>query len=108
MVPMSWIVSISGTPDHHTAQDMGLGFWKSLLLGAVGLRVRRKAKRAQANYRFIFMKSLGDQLAQISDLVAQGAIKPVVGKVFPLSECQSAIEYSESGRARGKIVISVS
>lgn len=103
--PGGWVVSISGTPDHHTAQDMGLGFWKSLVLGAVGLRIQRKARRAHAHYRFIFMKPLGDQLAQISELVERGAIKPVVDQVFSLSECQSALDYSESGRARGKIVI---
>ena len=105
--PGGWVVSISGTPDYRTAQDMRLGFWKSIVLGAAGLRVNVKAKRARANYRFIFMKSLGNELAQIGDLVARGVIKPVVDKVFPFSDCQSAIEYSESGKARGKIVISL-
>ncbi len=105
--PGGWVVSIAGTPDYRTAQDMGLGFWKSIILGAAGLRVHRTAKRARANYRFIFMKSLGYELAQISDLVAKGVIKSVVDKVFPFSDSQSAIEYSESGKARGKIVISL-
>jgi NADPH:quinone reductase-like Zn-dependent oxidoreductase len=53
------------------------------------------------------MKPLGEQLAQIGVLVATGVIRPVVDRVVPISECQSAIEYSASGRARGKIVISV-
>jgi alcohol dehydrogenase len=59
------------------------------------------------NYRFIFMKPLGEELAQIAILVAKGVIKPVVDRIFPISQCQSAIEYSASGRARGKIFISV-
>lgn len=100
-----WVVSISGAPDYHTANELGLGFWKSLVLGAVGLRVRIQAKTAGVNYRFIFMKSSGKELKSIADLVAKGAIKPVIDRTFPISECQSAIEYSESGRARGKIVI---
>lgn len=105
--PGGWVVSIAGTPDYRTAQDMGLGFWKSLVLGVAGLRVNVTAKRARANYRFIFMKSLGHELAHIGDLVARGVIKPVVDKVFPFADCQSALEYSESGNARGKIVISL-
>jgi alcohol dehydrogenase len=80
---------------------------RSLLLGIVGLGVNSRARKAVVNYRFIFMKPLGEQLAQIGVLVAKGVIKPIVDRVVPISECQSAIEYSASGRARGKIVISV-
>lgn len=102
-----WIVSISGTPDYRTAQDMHLSFWKSLVLGGMGLRIHRKTVQTGINYRFIFMKSRGDQLAQISELVAQGAIRPIVDRVYPFTECQSALEYSETGRARGKVVIRI-
>ena len=105
--PNGWLVSISGSPDYRTAQEMGLDGVRTLLLRVVGLRVNAKAKKAAVNYRFIFMKPSGAELAQIALLVAKGAIKPVVDRIFPISECQSAIEYSASGRARGKVVISV-
>lgn len=105
--PGGWVVSISGTPDYRTGQDMGLSFWKSLVLGAVGFSVNAKAKKAGANYRFVFMKARGDQLSQISHLIAKGMIKPVVDHVFPLSEAQAALATSESGRARGKIIVGV-
>ena len=105
--PDGCVVSISGSPDYRTAKDTGLDLLRSLLLGVVGLRVNSRAKKAGVNYRFIFMKPLGDELAQIAVLVGKGVIKPVVDRIFPISECQSAIKYSESGRARGKIVISL-
>ena len=105
--PDGWLVSISGSPDYRTAKDMRLGIARSLLLGIVGLGVNSKARGARVNYRFIFMKPLGEELAQIAALVATGVIRPVVDRIVPLAECQSAIEYSASGRARGKIVISV-
>ncbi len=105
--PGGWIVSIAGTPDYRTAQDMELVYWKSLVLGALGWRVQRKAKRAGVNYRFIFMKSRGDELAQIAALVEQGAIRPVLDRVFPFAEVQAALEHSETGRAKGKIVVSI-
>jgi alcohol dehydrogenase len=53
------------------------------------------------------MKPLGEELAQIAALISEGVIKPVVDRIFSISECQAAIEYSASGRARGKIVISL-
>lgn len=105
--PNGWIVSISGQPDYRTAKEMRLDIFRSLLLGVAGLRVNSRATKAGVNYRFIFMKPLGGELSQIAILVANGVIKPVVDRIFPISQCQSAIEYSASGRARGKIVISV-
>jgi alcohol dehydrogenase len=105
--PDGWIVSIAGSPNFRTAREMNLDIARSLLMGAVGLRVNSKARRAGVNYRFIFMKPQGEELAQIAILVAKGVIKPVVDRIFPISECQSAIEYCASGRARGKIILSV-
>ena len=105
--PNGWVVSIAGSPDFRTAKEMDLDIMRSLLLRVVGLRVNSKARSAGVNYRFIFMKSLSEELAQIATLVAKGVIKPVVDRIFPISECQSAIEYSASGRARGKIIIRV-
>jgi len=66
-----------------------------------------RARRARVNYRFIFMKPSGNELEQIGNLLTMGVIRPVVDRVFPISECQSAMDYSESGRARGKIIIGV-
>lgn len=103
--PGGWVVSISGAPDHRTARDMDLSFWKVLLLGAIGLSTNLKAKAAGVNYRFIFMKPLGHQLEQIAELAGQGRIRPVIDRVFPLTEAQSALALSESGKARGKIIV---
>ena len=105
--PNGWVVSIAGSPDYRNAEEMRLDMLRSLLLRVVGLRVNSRARRAGVNYRFIFMKPLGEELAQIAALISEGVIKPVVDRIFPISECQSAIEYSASGRARGKIVISL-
>ncbi len=105
--PNGWVVSIAGSPDYRNAEEMGLDMLRSLLLRVVGLRVNSRARRAGVNYRFIFMKPLGEELAQIAALISEGVIRPVVDRIFPISECQSAIEYSASGRARGKIVISL-
>lgn len=47
----------------------------------------------------------GEQLAQIGALVERGAIKPLVERSYALDDVQQALDYSLSGRARGKIVI---
>jgi NADPH:quinone reductase-like Zn-dependent oxidoreductase len=48
-----------------------------------------------------------DDLAELAGLMETQAIKPVIDQRFPLLETPSALEYSESGRARGKIIIDV-
>ncbi|MDP1824405.1 MAG: zinc-binding dehydrogenase [Archangium sp.] len=40
-------------------------------------------------------------------LVDTGALKPVIDRVFPLSDAAEAHRYLEMGRARGKVVLSV-
>lgn len=106
--PGGWVVSISGLPDGETAREMGLGLAKTMVLKLVGLKANIEAAKTKTHYKFLFMKPNGDQLGQIKHLVEQGKIQPIIDKVFPLSDVQGAIEHSESGRARGKIIVKIS
>jgi NADPH:quinone reductase-like Zn-dependent oxidoreductase len=47
------------------------------------------------------------QLKQITALIEAGNLKPVIDKVFPLAEAAKAHEAIDTGRTRGKIVLSV-
>ena len=49
----------------------------------------------------------GNQLRQITQLIEAGAIRPVIDKVFPFASTNDALDYVESGRAKGKVVIKV-
>ena len=46
-----------------------------------------------------------DDMATLGELMQSGAVTPVIDRRFGLSEVPEAIRYSESGRARGKIII---
>jgi len=46
-----------------------------------------------------------EDLATLADLMKSGKMTPVIDRRFSLSEVPEAIDYSEEGRARGKIVI---
>ena len=47
-------------------------------------------------------------LAEIAKLIDDGKVKPVVETVLPLADARRAHELSETGHARGKIVLKVS
>ncbi len=55
----------------------------------------------------VLRPSDGERLAQIMALCESGAIRPVIDRVFDLDAIAEAHAYSETGRARGKIVIAV-
>ncbi|WP_229238730.1 zinc-binding dehydrogenase [Dyadobacter sp. Leaf189] len=69
--------------------------------------VRRKARQKGIRYSFLFMQANGSQLAEITKLVESGVIKPVVDKVFPFEQTGKALEYVESGRAKGKVELTM-
>ena len=66
-----------------------------------------KAARHGVQYRSALRASDGQKLAQITALIDAGKIRAVVDEVFPLEDLAGAHAYSETGRARGKIVIRV-
>jgi len=52
-------------------------------------------------------KDPGDRLAVLKELIDAGKLTPVIDRTFPLSGVPEAMRYLESGRATGKIVITV-
>lgn len=48
-----------------------------------------------------------DDLRVLGELMQAGEVTPVIDRRYTLSEVPDAVRYSESGRARGKIVINV-
>lgn len=41
----------------------------------------------------------------IAEFIKSGNIKPVIDRVFPFKDVQSAMEYAQSGRAKGRSLI---
>ncbi len=55
--------------------------------------------------KMVLLKHSTDDIKWIRDHVALGKIQVVIDRTYPLSEAQKAHEYSETGRARGKLVL---
>jgi NADPH:quinone reductase-like Zn-dependent oxidoreductase len=53
------------------------------------------------------MEASGDQLRQIGTLVDAGALRPVVDRVYPFEAIAEALAHVESGRAKGKVVVTL-
>jgi NADPH:quinone reductase-like Zn-dependent oxidoreductase len=105
--PGGKLISISGPPDADFAKANGLGQVLQQGMRLLSLGIRSKAKRRGASYSFLFMRASGDQLRQITAMIEAGSIRPVIDRVFPFEQTNEALAYSETGRAKGKIVIKV-
>jgi NADPH:quinone reductase-like Zn-dependent oxidoreductase len=51
-------------------------------------------------------KANKNDLEFIARIAADGIIKPVIDRTYPLEKTAEAIRYISSGHARGKVVIS--
>ncbi|MDA2165168.1 NADP-dependent oxidoreductase [Bacillus cereus] len=99
------IVSVSGMPNARFGKEFGSGFFKTLLFSLASKKLTALEKKHNAQYSFLFMKPSGDQLRTIANYIEAGKIKPVIDRVFPFEDAQKAMEYSEAGRAKGKIIV---
>lgn len=101
------IVSVSGMPNARFGKEFGSGFFKTLLFSLASKKLTALEKKYNAQYSFLFMKPSGDQLRIIANYIEAGQIKPVIDRVFPFEDAQKAMEYSEAGRAKGKIIVKI-
>jgi NADPH:quinone reductase-like Zn-dependent oxidoreductase len=105
--PGGLLISISGPPDPTFAKEFGLNPFLKLVMRLLSRGVRKKAKKLGVRYSFLFMRAQGQQLSEITSLIQSGAIRPVVDRIFPFEKTGDALVYVESGRAKGKVVITV-
>lgn len=101
------VVSIGGTPSAEFARDWGLNPLLRLAIGLMGRKVTAAARRSGAHYHYLFMRADGAQLSEIARLVDRGVLRPLVDKTYPLDRIPEALAYSESGRATGKVVVTM-
>lgn len=105
--PNGQVISISGPPTPDFAKEMRLPWYLKIVMSLLSFSIRGKAKKRNIDFSFLFMKASGNQLEQITKLIEADIIKPVIDKIYPFEQTNDALEYIESGRAKGKVVIKI-
>ena len=95
LTPNGTLILNSGTGE--TGMAMMGRLLKPLLLAPF---VRHKLRR------YVSATNQAD-LVTLTKLVAAGQLKPVLGQTYPLAETRAAFAYIESGRAQGKVVVTL-
>ena len=100
------IVSVAAIPEPQTAtRDLGGRRALAALFWLISYGIRSRARRAGVGYRYLFMHPSGGGLAQLAELIEQGRLKVIVDRTYPLVKIAEALDYVESGRAKGKVVV---
>jgi NADPH:quinone reductase-like Zn-dependent oxidoreductase len=106
MKPGTRIVSVAAMPEPQTAiRDLGGSPALSAVFWLISYGIRSRARRAGVSYRYLFMHPSGTDLAQLAELIEQGKLQAVVDRTYPFAQITEALDYVESGRAKGKVVV---
>lgn len=105
--PGGQLISLVGPPTPEFAGKLGLPWYLKLVTGFLSAGVRKKARKLNVRFKFLFMRAEGSQLERITALVESGVIKPVIDKVFQFERTNEAMAHVEAGHTKGKVVIKV-
>ena len=83
----------------------GKGNWVEPLKGP--LKALLLSPFAEQEIETLLARLRSEDMAALAELMETQAVVPVIDRRYPLGDLASAIEYSESGRARGKIIINM-
>lgn len=101
------LVSLRAMPNGSFAKRMNLPIWKQFVLGIAGRKFDRMADKHGVSYDFIFVKSDGKQLTEVSNIFQELKIKPSIDTVFDFDNVSDALDKVANGRSKGKTVISM-
>jgi len=102
------VVSIAGIPEPETARrDLGGSRVLAALFWVASFRIRRQAAKNGVRYRYLFMHPSGHDLEKIAAMIDGKQIEVVIDRTFPFAKIKEALAYLEEGKAKGKVVVSM-
>jgi NADPH:quinone reductase-like Zn-dependent oxidoreductase len=101
------LVTVLGIPDNEVIADYGANFIIKIVAKLHNSKMRKSAAKYGASYKHHLMYASGTQLTEIAKLIEEGKIKAIIDSTYPLDQVQAAFARSMTGRAQGKIIITM-
>jgi NADPH:quinone reductase-like Zn-dependent oxidoreductase len=96
------VTSIVGPPDEESAKIMGIPDYN------LPEQLSNLIEEKSIAYKHTWMQPNAAQLKEIKTMVEEGNIKPTVDLIYEFEDGIDAYEYLATGRAEGKVIISLS
>jgi NADPH:quinone reductase-like Zn-dependent oxidoreductase len=105
--PGGTAIGLAGPPDPDFARRQGLRLPLRLAIAGLSLKTRLTARRHGVRYSFLLMRASGAQLDEITKLIDTNVLRPIIDRTYPFDEAPQALAHVESGRTKGKVVITM-
>lgn len=100
------LLSLRTAPNRMFAKRNGFPWLKRVLFTLAGSKFDSAARKQGKEYRFMFVRSSGEQLKQVTEIVEKYHIMPdIESRTFSLSQVNEALELMANGKLNGKIII---
>ncbi|WP_024123545.1 NADP-dependent oxidoreductase [Bacillus halotolerans] len=104
--PGGRLLSLRTGPNKRFGKDRNFPSWKQMLFSLAGAKYDRKAKKQNVEYHFIFVRSDGAQLKEITKIIEENNIVPAIHPTrFTIENVNEALELVANGRPKGKVII---
>ncbi|MED4795895.1 zinc-binding dehydrogenase, partial [Priestia megaterium] len=104
--PGGRLLSLRTGPNKRFGKDRDFPFWKQKLFSIAGAKYDHKAKKHGVEYHFIFVRSDGAQLKEITKIIEENNIVPPIHPtLFTIDNVNEALELVANGRPKGKVII---
>lgn len=102
------ILSLIAGPNKYFATVRNYPIWKQVLFGLVGRKLDKITHKYGVDYRFIFVRSNGEQLKEVTKIVEKNNIVPVIDEhEFDIDHIEDALKLVDQGNIHGKVVVSI-
>ena len=105
--PGGLAIGIAGPPDPDFAPQLGKPLLRPVLAAAQPQGPPRRAQERGPVLVPVHASQTATSCGEITALVDAGAIRPVVDRVFDFDDTVAALDYVGSGRAKGKVVVTM-
>jgi NADPH:quinone reductase-like Zn-dependent oxidoreductase len=107
LAPGGLAISVVGPPDPDFASQLGHPLLRPVL-GLLSRKIRKRAAKLGVRYAFFFMHASGSQLTELARLYDDSTLRPTLDRTFPFDRTPEALAYVEQGKAKGKVVVTLS
>jgi len=95
------VTSIVGPPDDQSAKEMGMDDYE------MPEKLKKLIEKNSAKYMHTWMHPDAAQLKKIKEMVEDRTIRPSIDLVYDFEDAIKAFEYLATGRAQGKVIVSL-
>lgn len=101
------IITLAGHHDQETLKQIDFPKLLRIAFYIKGIPLMTRMKQRSIMYKHVWSTPHAERLNQLTKLIDEGIIKPVIDRVYPFEKAIDALEYLETKRARGKVIVQI-